>query len=467
VFRRLLFFVLLLPLNTQAQLKSQLFFSPDSLPYEHVHIASISFVGNKVTKPAILLRELTFTTGDSIRTTELVSELENNITRILNLQLFSTAAYRVTALDSNAIDIQFEVVEVLYWLAKPTASLADRNFNVWWVEMKHSLSRINVGATVMRNNFRGRNEVISTTLQLGYNRLFEVSYQIPYIDKKLRQGIGFFASFSTGRETSFQTDSNKLLFLFSEVFPQQRIHAKINYTYRKGYASTHEIQLGYTKYNISKALFDKNPNYLNGETQLKFFELNYIYRYNNTDIRIYPLKGYDVKLIVSKTGLGVDRALNRLDMVTQSSYYKKLNPSWSFALVLRARLTFPQTQPYVLNRALGFKNDYVRGYEYYVVDGTHFAMTRSNIRYKLVDKVWYNRYIKFMQHIPFRVYTKAFYDVGYAYNKNAGNSFLNNRMLHGYGLGVDVVLSYYIRCRIEYSFNHIGENSLFLHTTKE
>jgi hypothetical protein len=47
------------------------------------------------------------------------------------------------------------------------------------------------------------------------------------------------------------------------------------------------------------------------------------------------------------------------------------------------------------------------------------------------------------------------------------NSFLNNRFLNGYGAGVDILLSYYAKLRIEYSFNHLKQNSLFLHTTKE
>jgi hypothetical protein len=72
-----------------------------------------------------------------------------------------------------------------------------------------------------------------------------------------------------------------------------------------------------------------------------------------------------------------------------------------------------------------------------------------------------------MKYIPFRVYVKAYDDVGYAYSKNSGNSFLNNRFLNGYGLGIDIVVSYYAKFRIEYSFNHLNKNGLFLHGSKE
>jgi opacity protein-like surface antigen len=72
-----------------------------------------------------------------------------------------------------------------------------------------------------------------------------------------------------------------------------------------------------------------------------------------------------------------------------------------------------------------------------------------------------------MKYIPTRVYVKMYNDMGYVYSRNPGNSFLNNKWLNGYGAGVDIVISYYLKLRLEYSFNHLGQNDLFLHSTKE
>lgn len=412
-------------------------------------------------------RELTFGVGDSLIVKDLLSEINYNVKRLLNLQLFSVVRYQVSLVNKNEIDIQFQLIEILYWVGKPEVSLADRNFNVWWFENGHDLGRTNIGATVIRHNFRGRNEEIAGTLQLGYNKLFECSYRIPYIDRKLRQGIGFSIQMATGREINYTTDSNKLRFFYRELYPYQRIQAKLHYTYRRAYATTHEFQLGYNKFDITGELLEKNPDYLGGPMRVKFLELNYIFQYNNTDIRIYPLNGLDVKLMVSKKGLGMNTQINRLDLVSQSSLFYKIARDWSASLVFRGRLSFPQQQPYFINRALGFKNEYVRGYEYYVIDGSHYALVRTNLRYKLMDRVWHQNWLKFIKYIPVRVYAKAFDDIGYVHNEFPGNSFLNNRILHGYGAGIDLVLSYYVRFRLEYSFNHLGEKGLFLHSSKE
>lgn len=469
--KRLFFYLFILTLCVTESLHAQhlryFSFIPENLPKGTLHIREIHFTGNTVTKEKIMDRELTLHVGDSIDAGNLEEELQFNVRRLLNLQLFSTVKYSVTWVGNNNIEITYEVSEVLYWIVRPIFSLADRNFNVWLIEQHHNFSRTNMGATITRHNFRGRNEEITGTLQLGYNKLLEFSYRIPYMDKKLRQGIGISASYATGEEISYQTSRNKLKFFHHEHYPYERMYGMIHYLYRKAYAASHEVQLSYNKYEITSDLYEKNPDFLGGALRLKYLELNYIFQYNNTDVRIYPTNGLDLKLIASKKGLGIDRQINRFDLISQSSFYYRLASDWSLSWVFRGRLTFPQKQPYFINRALGFKNEYVRGYEYYVIDGSHYALLRTNLRYKLIDRVLHQNTFRFMKHIPVRIYGKIFDDLGYAYNKYPGNSFLNNRVLNGFGTGVDVMLSYYARLRIEYSFNHLKQNGLFLHGSKE
>ena len=210
-----------------------------------------------------------------------------------------------------------------------------------------------------------------------------------------------------------------------------------------------------------------SPVFLGPRRRINYFELNYIFKYNNTDIRLYPINGIEMKTILSKKGLGIDKDVNQLSLYTESSFYRNVYNNISASLVFRGRVSFPQAQPYYFNRAMGFKNEYVRGYEYYVIDGSHYALLRSNIRYKVLDFIWTQNFVKLIKHIPIKVYSKVYNDIGYVHNDNPMNSFLNNRFLNGYGAGVDILLSYYAKLRIEYSFNHLKQNSLFLHTTKE
>ena len=68
-----------------------------------------------------------------------------------------------------------------------------------------------------------------------------------------------------------------------------------------------------------------------------------------------------------------------------------------------------------------------------------------------------------MNHIPFRIYGKIYGNAGYAYNPQPGFNSLTNRMLYSGGLGLDIVTLYDVNIRLEWSFNQIGQNAIYLH----
>ena len=423
-----------------------------------IAIRSIHFTGNHITKEKIILRDMNIKPGDSILTEEVEMLLEFNKRRILNIQLFSRVEYCIEHWDAEGIDIEFGVTEILFWIPKPIFSLADRNFNVWWVDKNHQLNRTNIGLELSRLNFRGRDETIVAMAQIGYNKDFNLSYRIPYIDKHLRHGLYGGLSYSTGREVNYKTDKNKQQFFTSDHYPIQHFQARLSTTYRKAYATTHELRLSFNRYTITSALLDANRDFLGGKSRLSYLELKYDFKFNNTDTRVYPTHGLDLGVYVSKKGLGFDKDVNQLLIYSEASYFKKITSSLSTALIFRGRLGFGGHQPYIFQKALGYKNDYVRGYEYYVIDGSHYGLFRTNLRYKIIDRVIHQNIIKVMKYIPVRLYAKAYDDIGYVTNSSFGNSQLNNKLLHGYGMGLDIVISYYAKFRIEYSFNHLQQN---------
>lgn len=450
------------------QVTSKVFANSESELSKKVMIRNIHFTGNKLTKPSIIQREMNISIGDSILVDEVEMMLEYNKRRILNIQLFSRVEYCIENWDSSGIDIEYAVNEIFFWIPVPIFSLADRNFNVWWVDKNHKLNRTNIGLELSRLNFRGRNETIVASVQLGYNKNFNFSYRIPYLDKKLRHGIYAGVSYMTGREINHITLQNKQYFFSSDHYPYQYFQARVATTYRKGYAALHELRLSYNKYAITSALYDANPQFLGGRTKFNYFELKYDFRFNNTDTRIYPTNGLDAGFFISQKGLGLDKDINQTWLYADASYYKGLGKYFSAAFVARGRLAFGNTtQPYIFQKAMGYKNDYVRGYEYYVIDGTHYGLFRSNLRFKLIDRVIHQNIVKLMKYIPARIYAKAYDDIGYAYGNKSIKSKMNNKLLHGYGVGLDVVLSYYFKFRIEYSFNNLNQNGLFLHGTNE
>lgn len=66
-------------------------------------------------------------------------------------------------------------------------------------------------------------------------------------------------------------------------------------------------------------------------------------------------------------------------------------------------------------------------------------------------------------HIPFAVYGKVFGNSGYVYQPDPGENTLSNTMLWSGGIGIDIVTLYDVTIKLEWSFNSLGQNGLFLH----
>lgn len=434
-----------------------------------LRINNIVIRGNKTTHHFIMLREMDCHSGDTVTEKNLDALIERNRTRLLNMQLFSMVDMVALYLPWNdtLIDLQINVREVLYWLPKPIFSLADRNFNVWWVEQERALNRTNIGFELTRVNFRGRDERINLLVQLGYNKLFNLAYRVPYVNKAMTLGLNAGVTWGTGRETFYQTQDNKLLFYSNNLYPYQHWQARVGASYRGDYATVHDWQLSLNHNQITDSLFVLNPNYLIGQKKLNWTELMYSWQFNRTNARVYPTQGLEWKGKVLLRQSVSGPSVSQLQWYNEATWYKSLSRRWSWAIHGRARWSIGRNIPYLLNRALGFQAGYVRGYEYYVVDGTHYALLRNGFRYRIIDKVLKQRVVPIMTYIPFRVYAKAFNDMAWVQAAPNTNQTLNNRLLNGYGLGIDILISYYARLRIEYSFNHFGENDLFLHAIKE
>jgi hypothetical protein len=114
---------------------------------------------------------------------------------------------------------------------------------------------------------------------------------------------------------------------------------------------------------------------------------------------------------------------------------------------------------------LGYNDSYLRGLEYYVVDGVAGGFVRNT----LGKEILFMRFktglkSKTYGQIPFRFYVKGYGDLGYVYNsKNLAGNNLNNRLMYTGGVGLDIISIYDIVLRIEYSFNQLNQRGLFVH----
>lgn len=441
---------------------------------DFVRIDDIQIEGNRVTRAYIIKRELLFKLGDTIPISRLADILRESEKRVLNTSLFNKVeiVFQDWEGSTNLIKLKVEVEETWYIYPIPLFELADRNFNVWWVEQDRSLDRINFGLEFAHLNFTGRKDKFKIKAEYGYTRQYSMSYNFPFINKKRTLGLSTNLFYARNRELNYLTIDNKQAFYEDEddQFIYQRLRAETRLTYRPGFDYYHNFTIQYHQNRVTDSVATYlNPNFfLKGRQLQRFFSLNYTFIYDTRDVRTYPLAGNFTELMIEKDGIGIFNERNGLTLAARFDQYFPLATRWFVGLSAKTKVSIIRSrQPYNDNRAIGFGRDFLHGYEYYIVDGLDMAYLKSVLRFSL----WQNEFrfgkimpIKAFRNMPIKLFLNLNNDFGYANDPfEKETNFLNNRLLWGAGLGLDIVLFYDKVLKIEYSFNHLFENGLFLH----
>jgi outer membrane protein assembly factor BamA len=438
-----------------------------------VVIDSIHIEGNKKTKNRIMLRELTFLQGDSLPLSTMSAVLEQNTLRLMNTNLFLNAKMNIRKWTAdNHVVIDIKVKENWFIYPIPIFEIADRNFNVWWKEHKRDLSRTNYGMRFTFNNFTGRRDPISALVQLGYTPKYSFSYSQPFVNKKQTIGLSINYYNAVNREVGYTTDSNKIDFIKNpDKFLQRREATSVGMSYTPGFYTSHNFSIGYSRNRVDTAISNTlNPDYyLNNRSEQKYLWLVYSFSKDKRDIHPYPLNGYYFNVNVQKNGVFKKDDANALDVSIRYAQYISFSKKWSFETLLKGKTAFIRTkQPYTLIRGLGYGSDFIRGYEYYVVDGLDYAYSKNSLRFELLNKSYdlrkYARWdwMKSWMELPLKSYLRVNFDAGYVHNPfDKATNKLSNRPIYGGGVGFDLVAYYNMIWRFEYSMNHLGEKGLY------
>lgn len=438
-----------------------------------IYVNDIQIEGNRRTRDEIVLRELHFKEGDSIAVVELGKVLEESEQFIMNTGLFNQANISFKEWDggSNCVSIVITLEESWYIYPIPVFELADRNFNVWWVEQGRSLQRLNFGMEFTHLNFTGRKDRLRLVAKYGYTRNYSLRYSLPYINKQQTIGLSGEVYYAQNREINYATIGNKQVFYRdADHFLYQRFRMDGGLSYRPGLRVVHNFLLGYRQNAIDLIVPQElNPDFfLNGRRLQRYFSAAYTFSYDNRDVRPYPMQGDYFFAALEKDGLGVFRDRNSLTLSTVYEHYLQLDPRWSLGARLRTKASLIRNpQPYSDNRALGFGRNNLHGYEYYIVDGLDMAFAKSTIRWQCFDHtINFGRVmpISAFRRMPVKMFLALNYDMGIVNDPYASpDNLLHNRLLWGGGLGLDFVLFYDKVFQLEYSANHLGETGLFLH----
>jgi len=451
--KKILFFFLLLNQLSQAQ----------------IIVSDIVLIGNTKTQNDIIIRELSFEINKRYSYVDLDKMIEKSNENLVNLKLFNFVTIDKTV-NRDSIKIIIEVIEKWYIWPYPVFEISERNFNTWWKEFASNnysdFSRLNYGIFFNWENFRGRNELLKIKVRKGFKEHYLLAYEIPYLNKNKTIGINTNLQFFKRKKTYFLTEENKLNYLESDTFNSIDYDLNTEIIYRKNLHQKHKLKFTYLYSKINDSIATLNPNYLGNKlSNTMLYTLEYIFEHENRDYSSYPLHGFALNFAAKKY-LSSTKNVKHFEFSTKLEKYiepyKRLYIGSSF----KAKYSTEGNQPYFIQKALGYI-DYVRGYEYYVIDGQSYWLSKSAIKYALIEKTSFDiPYMKMKQFNKshYSLYLGIFSDIGYVIdNQNQEQNFINNSLLWGNGIALDYVTYYDKLLRIEYSINALGEKGVFLH----
>lgn len=434
-----------------------------------VIVDHISYHGNKITKQHIIERELLIQQGDTIPIALFRQNIKASQDNLMNTSLFNIVRVQAV-LGAKYNGMYYYMVEVhmqerWYIWPLPIFELAERNFNTWW-ETK-DLSLLNYGLYLNWDNFRGRKEKLSLLLQFGYDEKWGLSYHIPYLNKKKTLGLTLVYSRQKQHAISYITQDNKpLRYRLEKGYIAKRHKAELSLHYRPNIYKSHHVNLGYYQHHFHDTLALLNPSFAS-QNEIEYMRLSYLFRNDHRNYKIYPLTGYYYTIEVEKKGLGLlQTPINQISLQLDARKYWQLQPRWYAALFFSGRVGAESHHSYFINRGLGYGRYFVRGYEYYVIDGQNYILTKSELRFALFEQTTSTLPIinnpKF-NRVPWAVYLSSFIDSGYVPSTPSQGNTLQKELLLGGGVGINIVTYYDMVFRSEFSINKKGETGIFFH----
>ncbi len=434
-----------------------------------VAILGISISGNKITKERIILREMLVQEGDTLAEEELTLRMERSRQNLMNTGLFNTVAVLPLYIDAAHAMVEVSVHERWTIWPSPIFELADPNFNTWWRTFGRDLGRVNYGAYLYKYNFRGRNETLYIKAQFGYARQFGFRYKVPGIDQRGRWGMSIGAYYTEQAEVTAATSGNRRVLLRRSDGPNRdEQKADLEVSYRRSHDVRHFLRAAFVQASARDTVIATAIDYFDGPAlSARYLTLGYGITWDRRDLRIFPRAGHYAEARVDRLGLGLlsDHAPEITTAYATVKKWWKLGAPLSLALGMRGKYTWG-TPPYYAQEGLGYGH-YVRGYEYYVIDGEHFALGKANAIVQLVRPR--NQRVEFMPAEAFRslyfaLYLNLYADVGQVWDSRYGASnHLAGQWMSGYGAGIDLVSSYDQVIRMEYTLNALGQHGFFLH----
>lgn len=425
-------------------------------------IKKIFVEGNKHTKQSIVLRELSFKEGEQYPLNVIVEKFGESKKQLLSSELFHEVVIALKSFQGHDVYVQVNVKERWYIFPLPFFKLADRNF-AEWREKGMSLDRVNYGVDISHKNLTGRNDKLNIYLMTGFTRQVQLSYRGLFLDSAMKWSSGFSVAFGKTREISYDNINTKLIaYKNDDDYVYRFFRANVELTYRPALKTRHSFSVSYNEMSVADTIYKLNPKFFNSNSTLKFPEFNYKLSYVDVDYYPYPRSGYVAEVNFNQKGFSKQFNLSQLTL--KGSQYFPINDKWFFNLRLLGHVKIPFEQPFIMRRFLPGEG-YMQGFEEAIIDGVAGGYAKGIFTREIFNWAYSipSKKIDRLNHIPVRIYAKVYGNTGYAYDNQPTIGGVSNKLLFTGGVGLDIVVFYDWIIKLEYSFNSLGQNGLYLH----
>jgi len=431
-------------------------------------IHSVEIEGNKLTKNYIIEKEITFSKGDVISMTSFREKAARSKQNLINTSLFNFADIN-DSIAGNLLFVKVKVKERWYTWPQPILTGEDRN-TFDWLQYR-TFDRFSYGLYLNQYNIGGRQQTMQLKLKFGYSQEIGVLYKIPYLVRTKNHGLNLSFLQVKRHEIYYKSLNDKIVYLKnSKQFMREELNAYLEYVFRFKLYQQHFFRVQFDNVQVADTIIQnsENPYYLyKGQNKATYFSLKYLYRIDKRDSKNYPIKGHDIELEANKYGLVFTPAkINTAMFSVLAEKFGQISSKIYYAIGLKARVFTDNTIPFYIARGFGFNNDFVRGYEPYMISGTDFFIAKSNIKWQLYKpRVYKIKFLPFDKFNTFHhaIYLNLFTDAGYIKDRIYLNqNQLGNQWLIGYGIGLDFVTYYDKVLRIEFSTNKKVQSGIYV-----
>ena len=430
-------------------------------------VSKINVKGNKVTKMSTLDRELLFHEGDTVCSNDVIKQSRENL---LNTSLFNFVDFDWSEETDGKKSLTISVVERWYLWPIPYLAYSDRNLRSWYEA--ENLARLSYGFDLVYDNLWGRKHELDLTIIAGYNQNYGITYDIPYVTHKQRLGVKTSTGYTRDREVAYITKDDKISYFKGEdEYAHESFYAYVMPYYRFGYRDRLYLQFRYDNRLFNDSLPSLNKDFANPEgTRFQYFTLSAIFKNDYRDDHNYPLDGHYLELELTKIGLGVfDYSPDLFYGKITADWYTPISGRWYWASNITTKISDSKSAPYFLSQGFGYKNDYVRTYDLYVIDALNYAICKNNLKFEILKPV--TKHLPFINNdrfgkIHLAFYANLFFDFAYTWDVVIPDGFttrIANQWIYGTGIGIDFVTYYDKVLRLEWGVNGLGESGFFVH----